>query len=231
MHALPLEQNSRYQAQAAPGTTAYVADNTAAAPTLKDGLLRDRDDGLTIKQRAQRYLARQKQPSRWQRCPDCYPLPGDTLIGCADGVGDAGKAAAIESGGTIHCDPRCRALHRALRSGGVRVDAASHAALFIEALDRARVPGRGFRTNIVIYCTDRRGMLMDVATAVTAETTDIINVRTTSVGGNERLEEGGDAAFNYDVMVQDRAQLEALIAAVERVPNVTRVVRGQRNVE
>ena len=63
-------------------------------------------------------------------------------------------------------------------------------------------------------------MLMDVATAVTAEATNILNVR------SETLEEGGEAVLSYDVMVQDRPQLDALIAAVSRVPDVTRVRRA-----
>ena len=38
---------------------------------------------------------------------------------------------------------------------------------------------------------------------------------------------GGRAAFKYEVMVQDREQLETLLEAVREVPDVSNVIRGK----
>ena len=51
--------------------------------------------------------------------------------------------------------------------------------------------GMGFRTSITVFCTDRRGMLMDVASVVTEGATNIINVH------SEIFTPGGESAFRY----------------------------------
>jgi len=38
---------------------------------------------------------------------------------------------------------------------------------------------------------------------------------------------GGESAFRYAVTVQNRTQLETLFAALEQVPDVSRVIRGR----
>jgi len=81
--------------------------------------------------------------------------------------------------------------------------------------------GMGFRTSITVFCTDRRGMLMDVASVVTEGATNIINVH------SEIFTPGGESAFRYAVTVQNRTQLETLFAALEQVPDVSRVIRGR----
>lgn len=62
---------------------------------------------------------------------------------------------------------------------------------------------------------------MDVATVVTDEATNIVNVH------SEIFTPGGESAFKYAVMVQNRTQMENLMEAVRRVPDVTKVVRGK----
>ena len=88
-------------------------------------------------------------------------------------------------------------------------------------MDTASKPEMGYHASIVVFCKDRRGMLMDVASVVTNEATNIVNVN------SEIFNAGGKSAFKYSVMVQNRTQLENLMEAVRRVPDVTEVVRGR----
>ena len=64
-------------------------------------------------------------------------------------------------------------------------------------------------------------MLVDATSVVTEGVTNILNVHT------EIFESGGQSALKYDVIVQDRAQLERVVEAVMQVPDVTRVRRGK----
>ena len=56
---------------------------------------------------------------------------------------------------------------------------------------------------------------------VTEGVTNILNVH------SEIFEQGGKAAFRYDIIVQDRAQIEAVMAAVRKVPDVSSVERAK----
>jgi|EP00900_Chrysochromulina_parva_P012872 GTP pyrophosphokinase len=176
---------------------------------------------------------RKKRPQGWQLCPDCQPLPGDELIGAGEvsepdvagaaagaAIGDGSKVAAS---GTIHCAfGECPSLAKELDSGELTlVDAAAHRQAFRQAMDTASKPEMGYHASIVVFCKDRRGMLMDVASVVTNEATNIVNVN------SEIFNAGGKSAFKYSVMVQNRTQLENLMEAVRRVPDVTEVVRGR----
>jgi len=218
-----------------------VANGEAAERPTSDVL------GLGLAQRAQRYLARRRRPPGWSLCSDCQPLPGDELIGAGDltdpaasiASGEAGEAAAaaaaataateaggggvIASSGTVHCAfGECPTLAKELESGGLTlVDAATHRDAFREALEAKSEPQMGFHASVVVFCKDRRGMLMDVATVVTDEATNIVNVN------SEIFTPRGESAFKYSVMVQDRKQLEALMEAVRQVPDVTKVLRGK----
>ena len=95
------------------------------------------------------------------------------------------------------------------------------AATFKEAIEAQCERDNGLSASIIVFCTDRRGMLIDVATAVTAGVDNIINVH------SDVFEAGGKSAFKYEVMVKDRMQLEALIESVASVPDVTKVMRGK----
>ena len=190
--------------------------------------LGDEELDLGIRQRAQRYLARSRATAGWSLCPDCQPLPGDQLLGSSElqyiaRVGAEGAAAD----GVVHCTSECPTLASELEAGEKRlVDPALHQDAFLSAFDAStaaagRAPEMGFHASLVVYCIDRRGMLMDVATVVTEEATNIINVH------SEIYTPGGESAFKYSVMVQNRTQLEALMRAVAKVPDVTRVMRGR----
>ena len=67
----------------------------------------------------------------------------------------------------------------------------------------------------------RAGMLVDVATVVTAHATNIVNVHSNIFAA------GGRSVFKYEVMVQDRTQLETLMEALRQVSDVTSVKRGK----
>ena len=61
---------------------------------------------------------------------------------------------------------------------------------------------RGLVSQIVVFCRDRRGMLLDVSTAVTDEAENIIDVHSETLDASG----GGEAAFQYSVHVRDAAQ-------------------------
>ena len=94
---------------------------------------------------------------------------------------------------------------------------------FSEALDRHRQSARdrGLSASVIIFCTDRKGMLVDVATVVTSYANNIMNVQT------DIYTPGGTSAFKYTVTVESLRQLEELMDAVQQVPDVTRVIRGK----
>jgi len=231
-----------------PATSATAASATAASgiaassvgegndPSSFNGWDTTLGEGGIIQERAKRYLARRKRHVGWQLCTDCEPLPGDAILATIDVAhGDPHPHPSAVSagvvGGVIHADPNCPTFHLEVQSGAMRVvDAQLHSdvlhAAMVDQLS-SRADGTisremGFRTSISVFCTDRRGMLMDVATVVTAEASNIINVH------SEIFDSGGESVFRYAVTVQNRAQLESLIAALERVPDVSRVERGKR---
>ena len=81
---------------------------------------------------------------------------------------------------------------------------------------------QGLVSQIVVFCRDRRGMLLDVSTAVTDEAENIIDVHSETLDASG----GGEAAFQYSVHVRDAAQLDALQRAVQKVDSVVHVARG-----
>ena len=134
-----------------------------------------------------------------------------------------GAGPPIAASGTVHCAfGECPTLAKELETGDFTlVDAATHRHAFRQALEAKSEPQMGYHASIVVFCKDRRGMLMDVASVVTDEATNIVNVN------SEIFTPRGRSAFKYSVMVQNRTQLEKLMEAVRRVPDVTEVVRGR----
>ena len=127
-------------------------------------------------------------------------------------------------GGTIHCaSGECERLRNMLEKDGqtlIHADSGQSAA-FREALDVSCTREGGLSAWIVVECNDRKGMILDVATVVTAVATNIINVQ------SKIYKRSGRSALKYEVSVQNRPQLEELIAAVAQVTDVTRVVRSR----
>ena len=64
-------------------------------------------------------------------------------------------------------------------------------------------------------------MLVEVAAVVTEGVTNILHVH------SDIFAEGGESAFKYDVIVQNRSQLESLMTELRSVPDVSRVIRGK----
>ena len=97
---------------------------------------------------------------------------------------------------------------------------ATDAALQKAIGDLCDASGTGLGCTLVVCCRDRKGMLLDVSTAVTHEASNIMNVH------SEIFVPGAESAFQYKVTLHSVAQLQRLVAAVSSVPDVTRVIRG-----
>ena len=185
--------------------------------------------GMGLKQRAQRYL-KAKESRRlqtWQLCTECQPLVGDDLLGAS------ADAPSEASSGMIHrAVGRCATLQTQLDQKGYRlvdphgqsrlVDAHGQSGqreAFRAALDAQCESDNGLPASLVVFCADRRGMLVDVASVVTDGVTNILNVH------SEIFDKGGKSCLRYDVTVQDRQQLEVVMKAVREVPDVSDVLR------
>ena len=112
----------------------------------------------------------------WQPCKRCLPLPGDPLVGTASG--------GIGEVGTVHRrEGECLELRRQLAAGENLISAevpeqadALHAAIASPPSPTAS-PRDVFITKLIIFTRDRPGILLDVSSVVTAETLNIIDVR------------------------------------------------------
>lgn len=169
----------------------------------------------SLQERAQQYLARRKSQQlktehQWERCPLCLPLRGETLLGA--------RSDAAQVPGTLHrADCECRALQRQLAVEGRSLIQGAHAQEMLSlALEQHDL---GLLAQIVVFCKDRRGILLDVSSVVTAEACNIMDVH------SETLTPGKEAAFQYTVHVQDAQQLRKLVEAVRHVTGVVRVLR------
>ena len=98
---------------------------------------------------------------------------------------DAGDEGEVM--GTVHragCD--CRELHAALVRGCELVRSAPQLAAALEGDEGVDTSGRraGSEASVVIFCRDRRGMLVDLSTVVTAVAWNILDVASeTRAGG------------------------------------------------
>ena len=181
-----------------------------------------------LKERAMCYLQdRERSGAGWSVCPHCQPLPGDDLVATHMHAAEwdeeehnAPPEARVQ--GTLHTGECPELLQELERGRRLVANPAERAAEFHEALDRHRVSARdrGLSASVIVFCTDRKGMLVDVATVVTSHANNIMNVQT------DVYTPGGTSAFKYTVTVESRQQLEELIGAVQQVPDVTRVMRG-----
>ena len=118
----------------------------------------------------------------------------------------------------MHCAiGECPTLRRQLKDGQALVDVRGRADELRAALTSECERQNGLTASLIVFCTDRRGMLVDVATVVTGACDNIINVHA------DIFTPQGDAAFKYEVTVRSRAQLEELMQALASVPDVTKV--------
>ena len=144
-----------------------------------------------------------------QLCRHCQPIPGDPLA---------------EALGLIHrADAECSLIPPPAAEPGATPAAVSGddaRALLARARPAA---DRGEETehevSIVVFCTDRRGMLLDLSSIVTQEASNIVDVHSETIPP--------DSAFQYTVELKDVEQLRALMGRLLRdVDGVQRVVRG-----
>jgi len=149
------------------------------------------------------------------------------------GGGASGGGGGDATGGVVDAlaedRQSCATLRRQLgREGQERFDAVASgsgrdtAGVLQQAMAKlcAETGATGVGCTIVVCCRDRKGMLLDVSTAVTHAASNIINVH------SEIFVPGAESAFQYKVTLHSIEQLERLVAAVRTVPDVTRVVRG-----
>ena len=78
----------------------------------------------------------------------------------------------------------------------------------------------GFEAQISVFCEDRRGMMMDVASVCTDVASNIVDVH------SETRDGGGAACLTFTVQLHDAALLARLVGEMVGVPSVTRVVRS-----
>jgi len=166
----------------------------------------------------------------WAVCAVCKPLPGDELAGTRAASRGGGGAGAR----TLHrrgCG--CRELQKELE---LESNAAANAAdadddddavqrELSEALAELRETDAegaavGYEAQISVFCEDRRGMMMDVASVCTDVASNIVDVH------SETRDGGGAAVFQFTVQLHDAAQLARLVGEMVGVPSVTRVVRS-----
>ena len=166
----------------------------------------------------------------WAVCAVCKPLPGDELAGTRAASRGGGGAGAR----TLHrrgCD--CRELQKELELESNAAANAADADADDDAVQRelsealaelretdAEGAAVGYEAQISVFCEDRRGMMMDVASVCTDVASNIVDVH------SETRDGGGAAVFQFTVQLHDAAQLARLVGEMVGVPSVTRVVRS-----
>eukprot|EP00965_Chrysotila_dentata_P101698 3357704-Pleurochrysis_carterae.AAC.1 len=188
----------------------------------------DSAKGLSLHARTQRHLQRRSraapslwpQPGKWERCAACLPLVGESLVGAT--TSEAAASINAQCGSVHRADAQCRVLQRQLALGActlLRGDQAQPVLRSALAHESADDEALGHLCRIVVFCKDRRGILLDVSTVVTDKACNIMDVH------SETLTPGREAAFQYTVHLQDAGQLAQLLEAVAKVPGVVRVRR------
>ena len=116
------------------------------------------------------------------------------------------------------CD--CHQLHAELVRGRQLVRSVPQLAQVLQ--QDVDTSGRrvGSEASVVIFCRDRRGMLVDVSTVVTGAAYNILDVN------SETHATGGMAAFQYTVQLEDTAHLEAMVGQILQLTGVTSVLRS-----
>ena len=75
-------------------------------------------------------------------------------------------------------------------------------------------------TKVVAFTTDRPGLLLALSSVVTEKIENILEVH------SKTYAVGVGSAFQFKVLIADVEMLERLIAALEELDDVVRVVRG-----
>ena len=171
-------------------------------------------------------------PREWRVCERCLPLPGDALVctTCAPPLEGEDEAAVLSL--MLHraaCE--CLDLRRELAQGE-RLIRPSPALTeqYRDKLDAALRPfsadGSGaddvqtYTTKVVVFTTDRPGLLLAVSGVVTSAVRNILEVQL------KTWEVGLGCAFQYKVLIDDVPMLTKLMKELEELDDVVRVVRG-----
>ena len=179
----------------------------------------------------------------WRVCKRCLPLPGDLLVctthssdlsGDIDGEGADGRDGDSPSVSlTLHrANCGCLTLRRQMAAGERLIrPTPALTEQYREKLDAALspfTPNGGtpssrrdvYTTKVIVFTTDRPGLLLAVSAVVTAESLNILDVH------SKTWEVGVGSAFQYKVLIADVEQLERLTASLEAMEDVVRVIRG-----
>jgi GTP pyrophosphokinase len=88
------------------------------------------------------------------------------------------------------------------------------------AVDWDAASGRTFPVRLLVYGQDRPSLLADIAKVIAAVQ---VNIRTAGIASEDRTVRGA-----FVVEVPNVAKLNEVMAAIRRLPGVTRVERRQR---
>ena len=196
---------------------------------------------------AGRQMAGASGARNWRVCTRCLPLPGDALVCTTHSIGidglDGESAGGLGAGAagappektkslTLHrANCECLALRRQMAAGERLIRptpalteqyrAKLDAALSPFSPDGSYSTRRNvYTTKVIVFTTDRPGLLLAVSSVVTAESLNILDVH------SKTWEVGVGSAFQYKVLIADVEQLERLIVSLESLDDVVRVVRG-----
>ena len=132
----------------------------------------------------------------------CRPVPGDRIVGYL------GRGEGL----VVHAED-CSAARRLLHKDSERF-------IGVEWSDE---PTRSFETHLIVTVGNGKGVLARVASAMAGAEADITHVDM----DEGRAQDAADLRFL--VAVRDRSHLEAVMRAIQRIPDVLRVQRTRRS--
>jgi GTP pyrophosphokinase len=132
----------------------------------------------------------------------CRPVPGDRIVGYL------GRGEGL----VVHTED-CSAARRLLHKDSERF-------IGVEWSDE---PTRSFETHLIVTVGNGKGVLARVASAMAGAEADITHVDM----DEGRAQDAADLRFL--VAVRDRSHLEAVMRAVQRIPDVLQVQRTRRS--
>ena len=128
----------------------------------------------------------------------CNPIRGEPIVGYVT----RGKGVAVHSRG-------CPNVENLMYESERRID-----------VEWARSGDLLYKSRLLIEVSDRAGILNDLTTVLTNESVNISSVE------SRTNDSKGNAAIEMTIAVGDVKQLDRIVAAMQRVPDVWRVVRS-----
>mmetsp|Transcript_10591 Transcript_10591/g.19532 ORF Transcript_10591/g.19532 Transcript_10591/m.19532 type:complete len:767 (-) Transcript_10591:12-2312(-) len=159
-----------------------------------------------------------KASTRYERCPQCMPVPGDKLSVCRSS--NSRKPMTIHRG-----DIDCRWKQKQLAVQGYEQLEESFWDFLTPCSNNEQLEeemkslsNNGYDVQIIVFVRDRHGVLIDISRVI-MEHGDIMGVRA------EIREPNQEAALQYTIRVQNVIQLNTLIEAVENASDTVLVLR------